>query len=162
AVQPGAVGPRGDGPRQEDTGPVVCVRRTPKPTEVFDAYFAFAAERQRMFYRRLINKHPATADPILGAFRFTNVFRASDRVSQYLISEVIPGCEATAADTFFRVVLFKLFNRISTWQLIEKALGPAHWADFDLFGCERLLSSAKASGTRIYSAAYIMPNPALG
>src|SRR5260370_29533248 len=94
-MQRWAFRPRRDGPSQRDTGPVVYTRRIPKPTEVFDAYFAFAAERQRMFYRRLINKHPTTADPILEAFRFTNVFRASDRVSQFLISEVIPGSEVT-------------------------------------------------------------------
>jgi len=154
--------PRRDGPSQVDTGPVVCVRRTPKSTEVFDAYFAFAAERQRMFYRRLINKHPTTADPILEAFRFTNVFRASDRVSQFLISEVIPGSEDSAVDTFFRVMLFKLFNRISTWQLIEAALGPVHWPNFDIAGCDRLLASARANSTTIYTAAYIMPDPTLG
>ena len=115
-----------------------------------------------MFYRRLLDTQPTTADPILEAFRFTNVFRASDRVSQFLISEVIPGGEATAADTFFRVVLFKLFNRISTWQLIDAALGPVHWPSFDLTGCDRLLASARAAGTSVYSAAYIMPDPALG
>lgn len=141
---------------------MVYVRRTPQPTEVFDSYFTFAAERQRIFYRRLLDIHPATADPILEAFRFTNVFRASDRVSQFLISEVIPGAEATAADTFFRVVLFKLFNRVSTWQLIEAALGPVHWPNFDIAGCDRLLATARATGVRIYSAAYIMPDPGLG
>jgi 5-hmdU DNA kinase-like protein len=154
--------PRRDQPRPERTGALVWVRRTPKPTKVFDSYFAFAAERQRMFYRQLINKHPPTTDPILEAFRFTNVFRASDRVSQFLINEVIPGSAGTAPDTFFRVVLFKLFNRISTWRLIEDALGPVHWPGFDITACDSLLASIRASGAAIYSAAYIMPDPSLG
>src|SRR5947209_20140818 len=131
---------RGGRDNRQRLGPVIQLRRVPKPTEVFDSYFAFAAERQRMFYRTLINTRPATCDPILETFRFTNVFRASDRVSQFLISEVIPRSDATARDTFFRVALFKLFNRITTWRLIEDALGPMHWWDFDIDRCARLLA----------------------
>ena len=75
---------------------------------------------------------PWTDDPILQAFKFTNAYRASDRVSQYLISRVIyrddmPG---DAAEVVFRVLLFKLFNRIETWELLEKAVGTVTYAGF--------------------------------
>ena len=65
-------------------------RRVLKTTPVFDTYWRFASERQEVFMRRVLGKRPPwTADPILGGHRFTNVYRASDRVSQYLIRHVI-------------------------------------------------------------------------
>ena len=69
-----------------------------KPTAVYDTYWQFAAERQEMFFRRLDGSRPPwTDDSILSRFKFTNAYRASDRVSQYLIRDIhlrgpaIPG-----------------------------------------------------------------------
>jgi hypothetical protein len=57
-----------------------------KPTVVFETYWRFAAERQAIFFRRLEGRPaPWTDDPILQQHKFTNAYRASDRVSQYLI-----------------------------------------------------------------------------
>src|SRR5690348_15425372 len=59
-------------------------------TPVFQAYWWFAAERQEIFFRRLESANRAlTNDPVLNTYRFTNSYRASDRVSQYLIRNVI-------------------------------------------------------------------------
>jgi len=134
-----------------------------RPTAVFASYWHLACERQRIFYRRLLGRSaPWTADPILATHRFTNTYRASDRVSQYLINTVIPGSDLSADDIFFRVMLFKTFNRVTTWQLLEGALGPLHWPDIRLEVCDAVLTRAVKLGSRIYSAAYIMPPPRLG
>ena len=131
------------------------------PTAVYDSYWHFAAERQRIFFRRLeMLPLPWTDDPILQAFKFTNAYRASDRVSQYLISRVIyrddmPG---DAAEVVFRVLLFKLFNRIETWELLEKAVGTVTYAGFSFKQYDQVLTRAMARGLKIYSAAYIMPS----
>ena len=54
-----------------------------RPRKVFDTYWGFAAERQEIFFRRMAGAAPPwTADPILREFKFTNAYRASDRVSQ--------------------------------------------------------------------------------
>src|SRR5258708_5462390 len=94
---------------------------------VYDAYWRFAAERQRIFHRRFRGEDlPWTPDPILARFKFCNAYRASDRVSQYLIKRVIydPEPEGTLAeDMFLRVVLFRLFSRESTWEELERATG---------------------------------------
>jgi hypothetical protein len=132
-------------------------------TPVFDSYWAFAYERQEVFYRR-ISGHPPpwTEDGILRQFRFTNVYRASDRVSQYLIRKVIYDGAQTVEETFFRIFLFKIFNRIETWErLVERFEQPA-WATFDLARYDRTLSDLMDGGERIYSAAYIIPPPDLG
>jgi len=134
-------------------------------TPVFDSFWQFAAERQAMYFRRLENPvGPWTKDPILAAYRFTNAYRANDRVSQYLIREVQyhPDRLATPPEIFFRTILFKLFNRIETWEALERQVGPISWRQTDLDVVCRILDDLKEQGQRIYSAAYIMPAPALG
>src|SRR5579859_2070681 len=64
--------------------------RTLRASECFDVYWRFAAERQRIFHGRAAGEPPPwTNDPVLTRHKFTNVYRAADRVSQYLISDVI-------------------------------------------------------------------------
>ena len=76
-----------------------------------------------VFFRRLERRPPPwTDDPVLRAHKFTNAYRASDRVSQYLIRRVIyrDDLPDDPAEVVFRILLFKLFNRIETWELLEK------------------------------------------
>src|SRR6266571_505771 len=132
----------------------------PAPTRVYDTYWRFAAERQRIFFRRLEgDTQPWTQDPVLATYKFTNAYRASDRVSQYLIRHVIyrPDLPSSSRETFFRIVLFKIFNRIDTWQLLEAALGRLTYASYRFECYDAVLTGAMKSGRRIYSAAYIMP-----
>lgn len=134
-------------------------------TEVFDSYWRFAAERLAMYYRRLLDPiGPWTADPVLSEHRFTNTFRAADRVSQYLMREVQyrPDRSQAPAEVFFRTMLFKIFNRVETWEAIESAVGPVSWQSADLETIVRTLDETMAAGARIYSAAYIMPSPQFG
>jgi thymidylate kinase len=141
--------------------PTILLHLEPaKPTRILDTYWRFAAERQRVFFGRAEGKtKPWTADPILSEYKFTNAYRASDRVSQYLIRHVIyrddlPG---TADEVFFRILLFKFFNKIETWRLLEEAVGPLVHANYSFDSYERVLDRAMRGGRRIYSAAYIMP-----
>lgn len=137
----------------------------PEPTIVFDTYWRFAAERLAIYLRRLEGlRAPWTQDPILSAYRFTNTYRGADRVSQYLIREVQyhPERPQTPEELFFRTILFKVFNKIETWEALERAHGPLSWRGVRLDVIDRTLSDLLARGQRIYSAAYIMPAPAFG
>ena len=118
-----------------------------------------------MYYRRLKGSAaPWTTDPILAAHRFTNTYRAADRVSQYLIREVQYHEERSRRpeELFFRTLLFKVFNKIETWKALEQAHGPLSWATIDLNALDRTLSQLRLAGSPIYSAAYIMPTPRFG
>jgi hypothetical protein len=127
-------------------------------SDVYDAYWRFAAARQDIYLRRLRGQRPPwTTDPVLSAWRFTNVFRASDRVSQYLIRHVIYAGDQDPSEVVFRILLFKWFNRISTWELLTERLGPLRLAEFDQFLAEKVLTEARRGGERVYSAAYIVP-----
>ena len=138
--------------------------RVLRVSECFDTYWRFAAERQRIFHHRAAGDPPPwTADPVLAQHKFTNVYRAADRVSQYLIRDVIYTGPQTAGELVFRILLFKIFNRIQTWELLRGELGavPA-WDSYDFAVYNQILSEAMRRGDRIYSAAYIIPNPPFG
>lgn len=136
-----------------------------EPTEVYDTYWRFAAERQQVYFRRLTSEvGPWTNDHIIRAYRFTNAYRASDRVSQYLIREVQYRDDRPQSppELFFRTMLFKIFNKIETWKAIESDLGPVTWRKPVLERISRVLDGIRGTGVPIYSAAYIMPSPQLG
>lgn len=130
-------------------------------TEVFDTYWKFATERQEIFHKRISNeKSPWTNDAVLQQFKFTNAYRASDRVSQFLIRNVIYEGPQTTDEIFFRTILFKLFNKIETWQALEASLGPLTWDTFKFQKYNTVFSNLMQRGDSIYSAAYIMPSGA--
>lgn len=129
-------------------------------TPVYESYWRFAAQRQSILYQRLNGRQPPwTDDPILQRYRFTNAYRAADRVSQYLIRHVIYDRDWSVEDTVFRVLLFKIFNRIETWESLERCFGPVCLEMFDFIEFSRFLSRLRESGQPIYSAAYMMPSP---
>jgi hypothetical protein len=138
-------------------------KRVLKTTPVFDSYWGFASERQEMFMRRVLGSTPPwTEDPILSVHRFTNTYRASDRVSQYLIRHVIYEGSQKPEEVFFRTILFKLFNKIETWECLRSKLGPLSWREFSFEVYANVLDRLLDAGERVYSAAYIMPSPAFG
>ena len=130
-----------------------------KPTIVYDTYWQFAAERQEVFFRRLAGSpSPWTDDSVLDCFKFTNAYRASDRVSQYLIRNVIYEGAQSPEEVFFRTLLFKVFNRIATWELPKASVGEVEFSSYSFDAYDKVLSHALAAGRAIYSAAYIMPS----
>lgn len=135
-------------------------------TPVFDTYWRFAVARQRLYFDRLLGLTTDHTDPILSAHRFTNCYRASDRVSQFAIAPVAyPGDDASdldERDVIFRVLLFKVFNRIDTWQALEQALGTISWREWNPRRARAALDGIWHRGGRVYSAAYVIPPPRLG
>jgi len=128
-------------------------------TKVFDTYWRFAAERQEIFFRRLSQaSRPWTTDWILQQYKFTNAYRASDRVSQYLIRHVLYEGDQSTDEVFFRTLLFKIFNRVETWELLANEIGWPSATSYNFSRYDTTLTTAMSRGIRIYSAAYIMPS----
>lgn len=124
--------------------------------KVFDSYWKLAAERQRIFFRRIANDpSPWTEDPILRNYKFCNTYRASDRVSQYLIRDVIYHGSQSAEDVVFRVLLFRLFNKIETWQYLQARFGGVQISSFDFDAYAAALEDRLASGQSIFGNAFI-------
>lgn len=132
-----------------------------RPSVVYDSYWRFAAERQEIFFKRVNGiPSPWTHDPVLREYKFTNAYRASDRVSQYLIRHIIyrDDLPSSPDEVFFRIMLFKFFNKIETWETLQAALGSITLEDYFFPRYDRILSKVMERGEAIYSAAYIMPS----
>ena len=134
-----------------------------KTTAVYDAFWHFAAERQSIYHKRVKGEpRPWTTDEVLGEYRFTNAYRAADRVSQYLIKEVIYGEDRDQSpdEVFFRTILFKLFNKVDTWESIEAGLAD-RLCIYDLLRghVAHVLELLVENGVAVYNSAYMTPSP---
>jgi alpha-glutamyl/putrescinyl thymine pyrophosphorylase clade 1 len=135
-------------------------RRPPTPRQsIYERYWYFAADRQAAFQRRVIGDSPPwTDDPILQVFKFCNVYRAADRVSQYMIREVCYHDEpCTPEDRLFQIVAFRTFSKIETWRTVRTILGRyptlEDLADGSL---TKALDHARAANGGLYTGAFIL------
>jgi hypothetical protein len=136
---------------------IITKKSKPKFSVAYNTYWKFAAERQNIFFKRFNDEiFPWTKDEILNQYKFTNVYRASDRVSQYLIKNVIYKGSQKSEEIFFRLLLFKIFNRISTWEVLESEFGRISFKDYSFKRYDKVLSEVMRNKIPIYSAAYIM------
>ena len=132
-------------------------KNPPKPSIVFDTDWRFASERQNILFKKINGyENNLTKDRILSDYKFTNVYRASDRTSQYLISNVIYNNNFSERDLLFRILLFKIFNKIETWRSLEFELGTITYESFNYEKYDAVLTDLLDQKKSIYSAAYIM------
>lgn len=118
----------------------------------------FIRERMDIFWAKIANADPPYSDdPIFQGFRFTNVYRASDRVSQYLIRNVQYNYTWNEEDQLFRTLLFKLFNLPNTWIKLLEALGfEPRLNNFDFNTYCAALDYVQANNPILYNNAYMM------
>ena len=124
--------------------------------DTLDTYWKFAALRQQVFFSRIRNVPPPwTEDEIINTYKFCNTYRASDRVSQYLIKSVIYSGSQNEEEVVFRILLFKIFNKIETWEYLQGRLGEIALPGFDFDTYSALLQEALDAGRAIYTSAYM-------
>lgn len=128
-----------------------------KRQEVYDLYWYFAYERQNIFNKKYSGESlPWTNDKIFQNYKFCNSYRVNDRVSQYLLKNIIyNGTKYSKEDTIFRIILFKLFNKESTWELLINHFKNITLSNFDFNEYSKVLSDSKEKGIKIYNDAYI-------
>ena len=136
------------------------MKRPPIPRRrIHKIYWSFASERQAAFERRVAGKpFPWTDDPILQEYKFCNVFRAADRVSQYMIRDVCYHEElCSPEDRIFQIVVFRTFSKIDTWIAVRNFLGRYPTLD-DLIdeGFRKALDHAKQQNGGLYTGAFIL------
>ncbi|UYN82917.1 MAG: hypothetical protein KIT89_09370 [Microcella sp.] len=130
----------------------------PRPG-VYELYWKFAAERQKAFEARVSGAPwPWTHDPILQEFKFCNVFRAADRVSQYMIRDVAyKQDDSTPQDRLFQIVAFRTFSNIRTWNSVTTKLERSpRLQDLADGSFERALSETRAENGGLYTGAFIL------
>jgi len=134
-------------------------KKPPTPRRaVYDTYWKYAAERQEVWDRRYNNEPaPWTDDPILLKHKFTSVFRAADRVSQYMIRNVCYHDEPCSdADRLFQIVMFRTFSKNETWEKLHEKLG--HYPLLKDLACDDLEKALTeiAEDNTIYTSAFIL------
>lgn len=136
------------------------MKRPPVPRDrIYDLYWHFASERQRAFERRVAGMPwPWTDDPIIQTFKFCNVFRAADRVSQYMIRHVCYHNEpCSPEDRLFQIVAFRTFSKIETWRSLRDFLGRYPTLDdLDDASFIKALEHAKDQNGGLYTGAFIL------
>ena len=122
----------------------------------FRYYFYFMKERMDIFWDKIEHNTRSTSDPILHEYKFTNVYRSCDRVSQYLINDVIYKDinEYSPEDLLLRILVFKVFNRIETWKYLSQEI-DVRINTFDVEYLSGLLSKRQQKHP-IFSNAYLM------
>jgi len=75
-----------------------------------------------------------------------------------LIRNVIYCGSKEPNEVAFRVLLFKTFNKIETWELLRSSIDELCTAEFSVRYFDQLLSMAQKAGAKIYSGAYILPS----
>jgi hypothetical protein len=148
---------------------VLHIRRSPPQPRpgVYQLYWAFASRRQAAFEARLTGQaRPWTDDRILQTYKFCNVFRAADRVSQFMIRDVAYGQdpESTARDCIFQIVAFRTFSKIETWRGVAETLGGTPRLEHLRSGAfEKALDRVKSATGGLYTGAFILcANKAFG
>ena len=124
--------------------------------EAYNTFWYFAYERQNILYNKIQGKEVLTEDEILATYKFCNAYRILDRVSQYLLKNVIYNSRKySSKDMIYRIILFKIFNKEETWEYLQAKLGDLTLEKFSFENMDTLLQEYRKSGNKIYNDAYI-------
>lgn len=85
-----------------------------------------------------------------------------DRVSQYIITEVIEKGPQRREEITFRIVLFSTYTNIRTYETLRENIQPFTWKAYKRADYERVLRGLYDKGIAIYTGAYQKPAPELG
>jgi hypothetical protein len=122
--------------------------------EVLARLIAFAIEREAIRTRREAGQAwPWTQDPILAAGRFCNIRREDDRVSRWVMANVIEP-NRSDPDLWHKIVIARCVNE-------PDALAELDWSQpFDPQAVRGVLEARQARGEKVYRTdAYKLPLP---
>lgn len=122
----------------------------------FRLFIHWMNERHRIYLARAAGKKfPWTKDKLLRKYKFTNVFRQLDRVTQEWTARYarLLGKDPSPGDILFHCGLFRMFNWPETYD--ELNFNLSRW-DYDK--AVALLTKRKDAGHQIFTGAYIIPN----
>jgi hypothetical protein len=117
----------------------------------------FVNERENIRIRKASGQPgPWTTDPILAKYRFCNIRRRDDRVSQWLLYNYYPNMDP-GKDVWLSAVVARYINWPPTLDAFREAELYFDDADnFDAEGFKRIMSLLKADGEKVYTGAYII------
>ncbi len=82
-------------------------------------FWNYVDERYLILHKRKQGHLPPwTEDSILRKYKFTNVFRRDDPGTQFVLNKIIPFYTEDIQNLLFNIILYRLFNKIETYELI--------------------------------------------
>lgn len=118
-------------------------------------YFAWEREVIRIVKERG-GEQPYTKDPVLAKYKFTNIRRKDDRVSRWIIENVIKS-NAERQDLWFILLITRIINWPPTLQfLIDKDILFRAAEEFDPVEFSTAVEEFKSIGNKVYSGAYMV------
>lgn len=121
-------------------------------SEMIDALLYWMEERQRIYLRKQAGEsQPWTDDEILATYRFCNVYREQDRVTQWIREYWREGAFKGHPYIGFAMVVARLFNEPETLAAIEPLVLP-----FKPLALARALHKRARAGERVFNPAYIV------
>ncbi len=117
-------------------------------------FFSFIINRQTIWHKRFVENlsAPWIDDPVLGRFRFCNVYRQLDS-GTIAITKYICGGNLSPGQKLFNIVAYRFFNKKDT---IESLFGgPLNNYDFDFAKLEKQFDCAKLK-ENIFNNAYLV------
>jgi hypothetical protein len=122
-----------------------------------EGYLYFVWEREAMRLARANDfKPPYTSDPVLAKYKFTNIRRRDDRVSQWVLHNlIIPNEERT--DLWFMLLVARLINWPPTLtMLLDLGLLPKSVDEFQQDYFVAAMEEWAADGKKSFSGAYMV------
>jgi hypothetical protein len=131
--------------------------------ELFKYFFYFIDERMKIFHKRSQKLPPPySKDIIFNSFKFTNAFRILDRNTQYELKNIINPYTLLKKENrdpkalIFEILLYKFFNKISTYELIKKKFPNMSYKNYPFEQLSKFIQSEISNGTKLMTSAYMM------
>ena len=119
-------------------------------------YFVWEREAIRLAKAAGMPREQWTADPVFRKYKFTNIRRRDDRVSQWVIEQLIEPA-LKRRDLWFSLLIARLINWPPTLaRLIYEEVIPCAPEDFDARAFVRVIEDFKREGNKVYSGAYLL------
>jgi hypothetical protein len=152
---------RGSGRHIEKT-PELKVKRTKWVKSQLDMFWYWLNTRHRIYLdKKAGDPWPWTKDKILRTYKFTNVYRQLDRVTQEWTTRYMKlrHGKASRENILFHCMVFRLFNWPPTYDTLNFAGLINSW---NMNKAIRVLTDRKENGNdderQIFTGAYIIPN----
>lgn len=142
--------------------------KLPKDDEAVNEYFLHEFfrtmyERQNIYLKRNIfrEKAPWSEDPILRDYKFTNVYRETDRHSIWEIENIIRRKDLSDKDLIWQICLFRVFNQPLFFEFIKENgfFGDDYLPTFDNYDQKkfaRALDMYRDTGNNPFTNAYLV------
>ena len=121
-------------------------------------YFTWEREAIRLAREAEMPREQWTADPVLRKYKFTNIHRRHDRVTKWVIKEII-NLHLKHRDLWFALLVARLINWPPTLErLLYEEVVPCAAEDFDGRAFSKVIEDYKktAPGGKVYSGAYMI------